>query len=99
VTDAAGVRGVRDYLAYIQVEARKRFDAGMPADQAARDIALGAFSTWGERERIAVNVDTLYREFRGDDGAADALRLFGVMADLADDWQGGSAARAAGPST
>jgi glyoxylase-like metal-dependent hydrolase (beta-lactamase superfamily II) len=86
VTDATGVRAVRDYLAYLQTEARTRFDAGMPAEKAARDIALGAFSTWGERERIAVNVDTLYREFRGDAAPADVMKLFGVMAELAAAW-------------
>ena len=36
---------------------------------------------------IAVNVDTLYREFRGDDAPADAMRLFGVMAELSDAWR------------
>jgi cyclase len=82
VTDRAGVTGVRDYLVYVRDEARERFDAGMPAEDAARDIALGAFSTWGETERIAVNVDTLYREFRGDHTPSDAVRLFGLMADL-----------------
>jgi glyoxylase-like metal-dependent hydrolase (beta-lactamase superfamily II) len=87
VTDAAGVRAVREYLVYLQSEARKRFDAGMPPVEAARDIALGAFSTWRDRERVAVNVDTLYREFRGDDVPADALKLFGVMAELADAWR------------
>ena len=84
VTDAAGVRGVRDYLVYVRDEARKRYDAGMPPEDAARDIALGAFSAWDERERIAVNVDSLYREFRGDHAPADALKLFGLMAELAD---------------
>ena len=82
VTDAAGVRGVRDYLVYVSGEARRRFEAGMPADAAARDIALGAFSTWGERERIAVNVDTLYREFRDDPSPPDVMRLFGAMAEM-----------------
>jgi hypothetical protein len=57
------------------------------APEAARDIALGAFSTWGERERIAVNVDTLYREFRGDVAPADVMKLFGVMAELAAAWR------------
>jgi len=84
VTNAAGVTDVRDYLVYVRDEARKRYDTGMPPDEAARDIALGAFSAWDERERIAVNVDSLYREFRGDHAAPDALRLFGLMAELAE---------------
>jgi len=84
ITDAAGVRGVRDYLVYVRDAARTRYDAGMRADEAARDISLGVFSTWGERERIAVNVDSLYREFSGSHAAPDAMRLFGLMADLAE---------------
>ena len=48
ITDKAGVRRVADYLAYIDREARKRFDAGLPVRDAALDIALGEFSGWGD---------------------------------------------------
>ena len=33
----------------------------MDAWDAARDIALNGFGEWGERGRIAVNVDAVYR--------------------------------------
>src|ERR1041384_3698849 len=46
LTDAAGVRDVRDYLRFVNDEAEKRFHAGMSLEEAIRDIALGAFSTW-----------------------------------------------------
>jgi cyclase len=69
ITDAAGVNRVKDYLIYIDREARARFDAGMSARDAAFDIALGDFASWGDAERIAVNVLTLYKGYRG--GAAD----------------------------
>jgi glyoxylase-like metal-dependent hydrolase (beta-lactamase superfamily II) len=62
-TDADGVRGVMRYLEYVRAEARKRFDAGMDAEAAADDIDLGEFADWGDNERIAVNVDSAYREF------------------------------------
>ncbi len=65
ITDAAGVRRVQDYLRFIDGEARARFDAGLSAKEAALDIALGDFAAWGDAERIAVNVATLYREYRG----------------------------------
>jgi len=83
ITDKSGIRAVRDYLAFLRSESRTRFDAGMSAEEAARDISLGAFSTWGERERVAVNVATLYRGFRADPSPPDVLQLFGLMADLA----------------
>jgi glyoxylase-like metal-dependent hydrolase (beta-lactamase superfamily II) len=85
VSDRGGVRALRDYLAYIAREARARFDAGMPAREAARDISLSDYASWGDPERIAVNVATLYREF-GDTGPEPTvIELFGWMAELARD--------------
>ncbi len=84
VTDTAGALRVRDYLVYVRDEARKRFDAGLSPEDAARDIALGDFSSWGDAERIVVNVHTLYREFSDGKGKqANALELFALMAELA----------------
>jgi glyoxylase-like metal-dependent hydrolase (beta-lactamase superfamily II) len=84
VTNTAGALRVRDYLVYVRDEARKRFDAGLSPEDAARDIALGDFSSWGDAERIVVNVHTLYREFIDGKGKqANALELFALMAELA----------------
>jgi cyclase len=83
VTDKNGVAGVRDYLVYLEAEARNRFDAGMSAADAARDITLGDFSGWGESERIAINVDTLFREFASDSSEPDIIALFDLVAELA----------------
>jgi len=83
ITDKAGVAGVRDYLVYVDRQARARFDAGMSAGEAARDIALGDYAAWGDAERIAVNVDTLYKEYRGENTPPDIPRLFTLMAELA----------------
>src|SRR5919198_897292 len=62
VTDASGVHEVKGYLSYVHDQARARFDAGMDAEQAAHDIDLSDFSGWGDPERIAVNVEAVYRE-------------------------------------
>jgi glyoxylase-like metal-dependent hydrolase (beta-lactamase superfamily II) len=83
VTDRRGARAVREYLGYVRDEARRRFDAGMSVEQAARDIALGEYRNWLDHERIAVNVDTLYREFAGDGAPSNPASLFGLMAELA----------------
>ena len=83
VTDPGGAAAVRGYLEYVRDEARRRFDAGMDAFEAARDIALGDYASWGDAERIVVNVDRLYREFTGDDTPADIPSLFGRMAEIA----------------
>lgn len=82
VTDARGVRAVRDYLRYVRDQARLRFDAGMPAAEAARDIALTDYESWGDSERIAVNVSVLYKEFAGDRSPNDQGELFALMARL-----------------
>jgi glyoxylase-like metal-dependent hydrolase (beta-lactamase superfamily II) len=82
LTDKAGVREVADYLAFIRDEARARHAAGLSAEAAARDIGLGRYATWKDAERIAVNVDTLYREFNNDTTPPDAIRLFGLMGQL-----------------
>jgi len=79
ITDVRGVRAVRDYLEYIRDEARARYDSGMSATDAAFDINLSDYSSWGDSERIAVNVATLYREFAGDTSAPNVPELFGLM--------------------
>ncbi|MAI53126.1 MAG: MBL fold metallo-hydrolase [Gammaproteobacteria bacterium] len=82
ITDVAGVAQVKAYLQYIEGEARARFDAGLSVREAALDIALGDFDRWIDAERIAINVDTLYREFSGIKGSTDTLEMFGLMAEV-----------------
>jgi len=84
VTDKRGIAEVRGYLSFVEESARACFAAGLGVEDAIREIALGAFSTWGEKERIAVNVDTAYRELRGDGQHADVMHLFELMAQLAE---------------
>jgi glyoxylase-like metal-dependent hydrolase (beta-lactamase superfamily II) len=82
ITDRRGVVAVRDYLLFVRDEARRRYDAGMPAFEAAQDIALGDYDAWGDAERIAVNVASLYKEFAGDPTPNNVTELFGWMAKL-----------------
>jgi cyclase len=62
VTDESGVRDLQRYFTYVRDEASKRFDAGMDDEAAADDIDISDFRDWGDPERIAANVATLYRE-------------------------------------
>src|SRR5262245_15959634 len=57
---------MRNYLALVRREAKRRFDAGMPADAAARDIKLGVYASWREAERILPNIARCYQEFRNE---------------------------------
>jgi cyclase len=83
LTDTEGVLKVRDYLIYVRDEARKRFDAGLSAREAALDIKLADYSAWLDSERIAVNVMTLYREFGDTSPPPGPLEMFELMAELA----------------
>lgn len=80
VTDKRGVRAMRDYLRYLEAEARCRFDAGMGVMEAALDISLADYDSWGDAERIVVNLATLYREFAGDSTPHSITELFAMMA-------------------
>lgn len=82
ITDRRGVEAMKAYLVYVRDEARARFEAGMPAAEAARDLELGPFAGWTDSERVAVNVATLYKEF-GDPGEPSLPDLFAQMAEIA----------------
>jgi cyclase len=79
ITDKAGVRAMRRYLEYLRDEARKRYDAGLGYEEAARDIALDSFAQWTDPERMVVNVHALYREFAGERTPPDVMALFAAM--------------------
>lgn len=83
ITDRRGVDAMRAYFVWLSREARARFDAGMDAATAARDIPLGEFADWSDPERIVVNVDTLYREFGAPKAEPDTLRLLEGMSTYA----------------
>jgi cyclase len=83
ITDKHGVVKVRKYLQFVRDQARARFDAGLDAFEAAKDIELCEYSAWSDPERIAVNVDSLYREFSGQQARTEMLELMSRMAALA----------------
>jgi glyoxylase-like metal-dependent hydrolase (beta-lactamase superfamily II) len=62
VTDKEGPLQVRRYLEFVRDQAAERQRAGMPSFEAALDIDLGGFGAWLDRERIVVNVDSIYAE-------------------------------------
>ncbi|MCD6358350.1 MAG: MBL fold metallo-hydrolase [Dehalococcoidia bacterium] len=61
-----GVVAEREYFTLIYNEGRKRFDKGMSASDAVKDIDLGPFKEWGNWRRISANMERLYHEFSGD---------------------------------
>lgn len=83
LTGAAGVLRLKGYFEYLAEQARQRYDRGMTAFEAAKDIPLEAYADWTESERVAVNLSTLYREFSGESAREDIASLFSKMAELA----------------
>jgi len=73
---------VRDYLVWLTGQAEARYHAGVPAFDAALDIAaqLGDYAELIDAERLAVNVDTLYRDFDPDRPRRKPVELFAEMA-------------------
>lgn len=60
------LKRMRDYLALVRREAKKRFDAGLTPEDAAREIRLGVYASWREAERILPNIMRCYQEFRNE---------------------------------
>ena len=79
LAEASAVEALRSYFEWLTGEARARFDSGMPVLEAALDIALDEYEAWSERERLAVNVQALYRDF----GAVDLEEPLKLMATMA----------------
>src|SRR5262249_34316115 len=84
ICDKRAVATMRDYFIYLAAEARERFDAGLTPLDAARDISLADYASWGEAERVAATIAALYRDFRGDTTEPVASEVFGQLAQLAD---------------
>ena len=73
---------MKTYWQWVEAESRKRYDAGMTAPEAAREMLSGPYSSWGDPESIVINVDAFYRQFAGDKSPANRVELFGIMAKL-----------------
>ena len=88
------VRALRDYLAELRDQARARHDAGLDWIAASREIITDFFPHWIDRERVFINVNSLYREFAAETRPASVVEIFGQMAE----WYWSEGAGAADPS-
>jgi glyoxylase-like metal-dependent hydrolase (beta-lactamase superfamily II) len=85
IVDKAGACQVKAYWEYVTAAARERYEKGMPAIRAARDIVLvddfarQPFANWDSPERIMTNVHTLYRQWQGRDGLLSVARLANLL--------------------
>jgi glyoxylase-like metal-dependent hydrolase (beta-lactamase superfamily II) len=84
IAEKQAVREMKGYLEFVEHEARKRFDKGMNARDAAFDIPLGRYADWGDAERVVVTVNNLFEEFSGEHKEPNIMMLFEQMADFRD---------------
>ncbi|WP_346779650.1 MBL fold metallo-hydrolase [Streptomyces sp. S3(2020)] len=82
VTTKAVLHATRAYLEYVHDQASARHARGMTPREAAHDIVLGRFAGLAGKERLAVNVYTVYRELDPGLPPLDGPQLFGCMAEL-----------------
>lgn len=78
ITDKQGIADLKEYFLFVEREARARYDAGMNYEDAARDIDLGPYKDWIDRERIVLNVFACYREFAEETEPFDRYEVIGA---------------------
>jgi glyoxylase-like metal-dependent hydrolase (beta-lactamase superfamily II) len=79
ITDVTAVRNMQGYFEYVREEARRRYEAGMTFDEAARDINMAEYRGWSDPERIVANVFSLYKQWGAEFTAGQQRDLFGAM--------------------
>ncbi len=88
LAELSDVRETRAYFEYLYEQARLAHADGMTPLQAARAISLDRWADWGERERLVVNIGTIFAELSGEE-PMNPLEAFQQMAELAADPTGG----------
>lgn len=85
LTDAGGARQVAGYLRFLRDEVAARHAAGMSPAETVIDldaeIDQRPFGEWTDRERIVVNVETLWHELEPGRPRAGVVELFQQMAE------------------
>jgi cyclase len=80
ITDKVGVRELRNYLSILRDETRARFEAGLTWIEASEEIINDHFTHWLDRERVFINVNSLYREFDHNAEIPSVMQVYEVMA-------------------
>jgi glyoxylase-like metal-dependent hydrolase (beta-lactamase superfamily II) len=89
ITDKGGVRELRDYLSTLRDAARARYDAGLSWIEASEEIVADHFTHWLDRERVFINVNSLYREFDGNSRPPGVMKVYEAVAEWY--WRNGHA--------
>lgn len=85
LTDKEGVKLVQAFWQHVAAETRRRYEAGMRAEDAAADIVTSPayraqpFAHWDSPERMMTNVHVLYTEFAGRALDLKPLQILNIM--------------------
>jgi glyoxylase-like metal-dependent hydrolase (beta-lactamase superfamily II) len=82
LADQTAVRELGSYLSYLYEHARTCCVEGMSSLEAARSMSLDRWADWGERERLAVTVASIYAEISEAHEPLNPLAAFEQMAEL-----------------
>lgn len=82
LTTKEGVRQTKAYWQHVQQAAARGRASGAAADEVARQLLRQGFADWTEAHRLAVNVDTAYRELDAGPGRPNPVEMFARMARL-----------------
>jgi cyclase len=82
LADQGSVRELKAYFGYLYEQARAHHARGMTSLEAARSMSLDRWADWGESERLAVNLATIYSELSEDAEQLNPLAAFEQMAAL-----------------
>ena len=80
ISDKNAVRDLRTYLTTLKDATRRRYDSGMNWTDAAEEIVADHFRHWLDRERVFINVASLYRQFSGGTQKLNVTQIYEPMA-------------------
>jgi glyoxylase-like metal-dependent hydrolase (beta-lactamase superfamily II) len=86
LADQGSVRELKAYFEYLYEHGRACHAEGMTSLEAARSMSLDRWADWGESERLAVNLATIYSELSEEAEPLNPLEAFEQMAALARPW-------------
>lgn len=82
VSGKAEVAAMREYLVFVETEARKRYEDGLGVDDAITTIDLGKFADLPESGRLAQNVLNVYQQLDSTVARPDRLNVLTKIAAL-----------------
>jgi len=83
LAEQSAVGELKAYFEYLYEQARTRHAEGMSALEAARSMSVDRWADWGERERLVVNIASIFAELDGTNEPLNPIVAFQQMAELA----------------